>query len=182
MADLAPSYTQSYADAKTHGRAFLQSTIGRHPVATAAGIAVLVVIVIYLAVQWSRCRAKATSGFLPINNLNTGGNNPLWQLGGMDAGNGGTLQRDATIYNVGAYIPGAVPARPNCRDEGAWGASAMAEVAAVQAAGGQLGGIDTDAKGGLSDSQLEALMHNGGAAGHQPARASASAPAPTPAL
>jgi hypothetical protein len=96
-------------EAKGHGRAFLKSTIGAHPVASAIVLAVLVVLVLVLGFYVAHYKAKCgKSGFhiSPISNLTTGNNNPEWQLGSMDAGNWGPVHREATAYNVAAYHPG----------------------------------------------------------------------------
>lgn len=79
---------------------------------TAAVVAALIIAVAVLAYQKSSLetqlaasKAKEKLHVAPFNNLNTGGNNPMWYLGSMDAGNGGPVHRDATKYNVGAYHP-----------------------------------------------------------------------------
>jgi hypothetical protein len=106
-----PSYSQSLAEAKGHGKAFLQSTIGAHPMATAVVIAVLVLLVLVLGYWVMHYRAELSKaggfrvGIAPYNNLNINGNNPMWYLGSMDAGNWGPMHRDATAYNVAAYEP-----------------------------------------------------------------------------
>jgi len=98
--------------ATSHGKAFLQSTIGGHPVAAAAVIGVLIILVIVLAyyVSYYHKKADPKSGFrvgiAPYNNLNINGNNPMWYLGNMDAGNWGPIHREPTAYNVAAYEPG----------------------------------------------------------------------------
>ena len=104
-----PTYSQSFGEAKGHGKAFIQSTIGAHPNATAVVMGSLVVLVIVLGYYVMHFRSKCKSGFrvgiAPYNNLNMGGNNPMWYLGSMDAGNWGPVHRDATAYNVAAYEP-----------------------------------------------------------------------------
>jgi hypothetical protein len=102
------TYAQSLQEAKGHGRAFLKSTIGAHPVATAVVIAILVVLIIVLGFYVSHYKSMCKSGFhiAPISNLTTGNNNPQWQYGNMDAGNWGPIHRDATAWNVAAYHPG----------------------------------------------------------------------------
>ena len=101
------TYSESYSAAKGHGKAFLQSTIGAHPGTTAVIMGLLVVLVVILAYKLYE---KDKNGFIsPVNNLTTGNNNPLWQLGSMDAGNWGPVHRDATAWNVAAYQPGWRP-------------------------------------------------------------------------
>lgn len=106
-----PTYSQSLAEAKGHGKAFLQSTIGSHPMATAIVIAVLILLVLVLGwyVMYYRAKIAKAHGFrvgiAPYNNLNINGNNPMWYLGSMDAGNWGPVHREATDYNVAAWEP-----------------------------------------------------------------------------
>jgi hypothetical protein len=96
-------------EAKGHGRAFIQSTIGNHPMASALVIAVLVVLIVVLVYYVHYYKTVHKSGFRvgisPYNNLNMNGNNPMWQVGSMDAGDWGPVHRDATSYNMAAYIP-----------------------------------------------------------------------------
>ncbi len=114
MADSVPqaaSYAQSFSEAKSHGSAFLRSTIGAHPNATAVVIAVLVVLVLILAyyvVQYKSKCDKGKAGFhvTSTGNLDTGNNNPLWQFGSMDAGNWGPVHREATVWNEAVVHPG----------------------------------------------------------------------------
>lgn len=204
------TYTDSYNAAKGHGKAFLQSTIGAHPGTTAVIMGLLVVLVLVLGYKLYE---KDKSGFIsPVNNLTTGNNNPLWQLGAMDAGNWGPVHRDPTAWNVAAYHPGWRPggggtcygkegSAVGCNREGlapggpvapnggtiylrpgppslcgrGWDPAASAEAEALATVGalqhesygeGRLqGAIDAayDSSHGLSDDQLAALMHQGGA-------------------
>jgi hypothetical protein len=95
-------------EAKGHSKAFLQSTIGQHPVATAVIMGILVVLILILAFYVAKYKAKAskgTFGIRSINNLNTGGNNPLWWHGSGDAGWGGPVQRENTAIQAAAFMP-----------------------------------------------------------------------------
>jgi hypothetical protein len=40
-----------------------------------------------------------------IGNFELAGNNPIWWLGGMDAGSGGSLSNDVTPAQMGVYVP-----------------------------------------------------------------------------
>ena len=107
---MSSPYPSSLSEAKGHGQAFLRSTIGAHPMATALLIAVLVILIIVLGVYVAHYKKLATKsgfrvGIAPYNNLNINGNNPMWYLGSMDAGNWGPVHRDATDYNVALYEP-----------------------------------------------------------------------------
>jgi hypothetical protein len=102
------SYAQSLTDAKIHGKAFLKTTIGAHPVATAVTMALLVVLVLVLGFYVAHYRAKCSKSSFhaaPLGNLDTGNRNPLWQYGSMDAGNWGPMHREPTAYNMTAYNP-----------------------------------------------------------------------------
>ena len=111
MADTAPTYAQSFKEASGHGKAFLKSTIGAHPTATAVVMAILVVLILvlgyYVAHYKSKCDKGGKAGFhiYSPGNLDTGNNSPLWQFGSMDAGNWGPVHRDPTPWNVAAYTP-----------------------------------------------------------------------------
>jgi hypothetical protein len=111
MSQEQPSFMQSMQESKAHGMAFLRSTIGRHPGATAIILAVLVLVIVILSFVLAHYRAKCRDGksgfhIYPHGNLDTGSNNPLWQFGSMDAGNWGPVHREATAWNVAAYEPG----------------------------------------------------------------------------
>lgn len=104
-----PTYAASYQEAKGHGKAFLKSTIGAHPLASALVMGSLVVLVIILGFAVVHYKSKCgKSGFHVYSpgNLDTGNNSPLWQFGSMDAGNWGPVHRDATPWNVAIYHPG----------------------------------------------------------------------------
>ncbi len=101
-----PTFAQSYDTAKGHGKAFLQSTIGDHPLAAALVMGALVVLSLVLGYYVMLYRGKSGFHVAPISNLTTGNNNPLWWHGSMDAGNWGPVHRDATAWNVAAYHPG----------------------------------------------------------------------------
>jgi hypothetical protein len=85
----------------------VKSAIQGHPLAVAAllGVLVLLVIILSFTLHKKEKASKAGFGITRVNNLNTGSNNPLWYLGSMDAGNWGPIHRDATAYNVAAYEP-----------------------------------------------------------------------------
>jgi hypothetical protein len=53
------------------------------------------------------CKAsnKSSFGVRSTNNHTTGGNNMLWQHGGGDAGNWGTMHREETATHAAAYNP-----------------------------------------------------------------------------
>jgi hypothetical protein len=97
-------------EAKGHGKAFLQSTIGQHPVGAGIVMAALIVLVLILGffvVHYKdKCKPTGEGFITPMNNLVTGSNNPIWQLGSMDAGNWGPIHREATATNVAAWNPG----------------------------------------------------------------------------
>lgn len=99
--------------AQYHGKKFLESTIGSHPVGTAAVIGVLVVLVIIVVAVSVRknndlkaCLA-GKSGFAGArsNNLASGSNNPLWWWGSADAGLYGAVGRPSTDYHVATWNP-----------------------------------------------------------------------------
>jgi hypothetical protein len=95
-------------EAKGHGKAFLQTTIGQHPVATAVIMGILVVLILILAFYVAKYKAKASKGSFgvrSIHNLNTGGNNPLWWHGAGDAGWGGPVHRETTATQAAHYMP-----------------------------------------------------------------------------
>jgi hypothetical protein len=170
-----PTYAQSMQEAKGHGQAFLRSTIGQHPTATAVVMAVLVVLILVLGYYVAHYRAKCgKSGFhiAPLGNLGTGNNNPLWQYGAMDAGNWGPIHREPTAYNVAAYHAGWRSPSPALREGfgpapgcgAGWDPAASAEAEALATVGGlQPGSSGYDSSVGLSDDQLVTLMHQGGA-------------------
>jgi len=109
MSQQQASYSQSLAEASGHGKAFLQSTIGAHPVASAVAMGVLILLIIILGFYVAHYRSQCSKGnfhVAPISNLTTGNNNPLWWHGSMDAGNWGPVHREATAWNVAAYHPG----------------------------------------------------------------------------
>lgn len=202
--------------------------VTKHATAAFAVIVVLVILCLYFwhdMTQW-RAAAKAGKttkdgfGIAPYNNLNMGGNNPMWYLGSDHAGYGGDLMRDSTDYHVAEYTPswraGAVVAPPRegmtsgapggygpcaahqtavtvqnpdgsmitrCHNNGvgpqrpctsAWDPSAVVEAAALATTGGMKHEANADrplerainsafdSSVGLSDDQLERLMHQGG--------------------
>jgi len=102
---MQPTYQQTYEDAKGHGKAFLQSTIGAHPGTTAMVMGGLIVLVLVFAYYAYANKGAGHFQVAPVNNMTTGNNNPLWQHGNMDAGNWGPVHREATSWNVAAYHP-----------------------------------------------------------------------------
>jgi hypothetical protein len=111
MAD-APTYTQSMKEAKGHGQAFLQSTVGQHPVTAAVVMGILVIIIlvlIYYVIHYKTAAeaagSKSAFGVRSVNNLSTGNNNPLWFHGAGDAGWGGPVHRETTAIQAAAYMP-----------------------------------------------------------------------------
>lgn len=103
------TYSQSLQEAKGHGTAFLRSTIGRHPGATGAIIGVLIVLILILSFYVVRYKGKDGFQTLRYSNLQTGSNNPHWQMGSMDAGNWGPVHRSATPLQMSHYAPGLRP-------------------------------------------------------------------------
>jgi hypothetical protein len=91
----------------------VQATVGRHATAAFALIVVLLLLVIYFwndMTQWREAAkagrtTKDPFGVAPYNNLNMGGNNPMWYLGSDHAGWGGSVMRDSTDYHVAEYTP-----------------------------------------------------------------------------
>ena len=80
-----------------------------HPTATGVAVLVLGAIVLICFVSKMMNRSSKSGfriGIAPYNNLNTTGMNPMWYLGSDDAGWGGSVHRESTNYNMGAYVPG----------------------------------------------------------------------------
>jgi hypothetical protein len=104
-----PTTLPTYEAVKTHGEGLIHATIGAHPVAAAVVMGVLVLIIIILGYYVAHYRAMTKDHFqiVPMSNLTTGSNNPLWQLGSMDAGNWGPIHREPTQWNIAAYTPSA---------------------------------------------------------------------------
>lgn len=106
--DTAPATSAQY-----HGKKFLESTIGCHPVSAAVVIGVLVllvVIVIAVAVRKNNDLKACTSGKSGFagarsNNLTTGNNNPLWWWGSADASLYGSVGRPSTAYHAATWNP-----------------------------------------------------------------------------
>lgn len=69
-----------------------------HPIITTTLLGVLVILVIYLLVKLS----KKKGGFI-VNRGGYGGTPPLWQLGSMDAGSGGSIDRPTRPVHMAAY-------------------------------------------------------------------------------
>lgn len=93
--------------ASEHGKNFFRSTIGAHPVVSGMVMAGLVVIIFVLAYAYWKC-PTGKSGFLtqyPYTGLHSN-----WQLGGGDAGWGGSLQRETTPVQAAVFHPGWRPA------------------------------------------------------------------------
>lgn len=106
--------TGSLEEAKDHAHGIVNATVGRHPTASFALIVILALLLIFFWHDMSQWRAaakagrttkKANFGVAPYNNLNMGGNNPMWYLGSDHAGYGGDLMRDSTVYHVAEYTP-----------------------------------------------------------------------------
>jgi hypothetical protein len=94
--------------AAQHGHNFLKSTIGEHPVAAALFMAALVVLILVLGYYVAYYKSACTkSGFhiTPANNMQTGNNLPIWQLGAMDAGDWGPIHRATTDTQAAVYHP-----------------------------------------------------------------------------
>ena len=110
-----PTFGETAAKAKGHASAFFKTTIGEHPVASAVAMGVLVLVIVVLAFYVSKYKtasaacstASTKSGFgvRSVNNLSTGGNNPLWWHGAGDAGWGGSVHRETTATQAAAYMP-----------------------------------------------------------------------------
>ena len=91
-----------------HGKAIFRDTIRDHPTTAAVAMGVLTVIIIALAVNLMQCKKKLHKGAFgvrQVNNLTTGGNNPLWWHGSADAGSGGSIHRDITRTQAAVYMP-----------------------------------------------------------------------------
>jgi hypothetical protein len=134
---------------KEKAESVLQKTIGDHPMAAAITIAVLVVLLIILiivAVEYKKeaDSSKSKFGVSRYNNLNMGGNNPMWWNGAGHAGKGGTIDRDPTQYHMMHYHKGAMV--------GAAPSGAMAEAEGLNAMGAL-------PKGVISDDRLQSMLH-----------------------
>ncbi len=110
------SQTGSLEEAKGHAHGIVNATVGRHPTASFALIIILAVLLIFFwhdMSQWKKAATDASGaagkrdkfGVAPYNNLNMGGNNPMWYLGSDHAGWGGDVMRDSTAYHVAEYTP-----------------------------------------------------------------------------
>jgi len=192
------------SEAKGHGKAFIQSTVGQHPVATFVVMAALVLLIIVLAFYVNKYKAVAEKGNFGVrstHNLNTGGNNPLWWHGSGDAGWGGPVHREATEIHAAAYMPHlrkgpqvehshmhqarrrreGLATGPDMGDDfglpsacGQWDPAASAEAQALAT----VGSLQHDSHGerklqsainvaydgnvGISNAELQELMHQGG--------------------
>lgn len=233
MASTSAEMSGSLEEASSHAHGFVNATVGRHPTAAFALIVILALLLIYFWHDMAQWRTAATAagvkksgfGVAPYNNLNMGGNNPMWYLGSDHAGWGGDLMRDSTPYHVAEYTPdwraGAVVAPPRegmtssrggapangygpcsagqtavtvhepdgsmitrCHNDGVgpsgrtctggWNPAATVEAAALATVGGLKHEPRADRKlqqaintaynstDGLTDDQLERLMHQGG--------------------
>jgi len=90
--------------AQFHVKGFVSSTIGAHPQWAALAMAAMLVLIIVLL--WRGRQQGLADGYLvnpqpgEFSNLKYAGNNPLWQNGSMDAGQGGPVTRGMTTYNM----------------------------------------------------------------------------------
>ena len=154
----------SLEEAKGHAHGIVNVTVGRHPTTSLALIVILVLLLIFFwhdASQWKsaakagRTTKKASFGVAPYNNLNMGGNNPMWYLGSDHAGWGGDLMRDSTVYHVAEYTPdwraGAVAPAPR---EG------MTSARGPRAAGPSGAGAGSGGYGPCGPFQTAVTVHN----------------------
>ena len=142
-----------------HGVAFLQSTIGKHPVATAAVIGVLVVLILVLAFYLSKFKTKADA--CDATTSKSGlvvGNHSNWHYGSMDAAGTGSLARDTTKYQASVYT-NLQKAGSGC--SAPWDTDASVEAEALTSVGA-LQADNYDNALSMSDDQLQQLMHQGG--------------------
>ena len=88
--------------ARYHVQSALEKTVGKHYLAASVAIGVLTLLSIILILVLMKCK-KAAKGKMTIspcaNNMNTGNNNSQWFHGGVDAGEGGSVDRDTTPYH-----------------------------------------------------------------------------------
>ena len=100
-------------EAKGHGSALIKSTIGQHPLATAAVMGVLmllILILLFYVVKYKNKTPAPPAKFQPgavrsYSNFSTGSNNPEWYLGNEDAGNWGPMHREETPAQKAVYDP-----------------------------------------------------------------------------
>lgn len=128
----------SFGDAKSHGRAFLQSTIGAHPVAAAVTMGVLVLLVIVLGFYVAHYKAKASaatkSGFADYAGQGYTPSQGRY-LGGMSAG--GSAPGSTSVYAHNPPTPAAVTSAQQWQQPcGAWPLEVTEQIASLQAAGG----------------------------------------------
>lgn len=169
------------AGAKTAAGDLVFHVIGRNPRTWSAVIIAMVVVIVVLVVtvvvyynKLAECEKAAKGGFLgtsPLGNLNTGGNNPMWQSQMGDAGWGGSMHSsyqpgEARVYGASAEGGHALVVHPEASMScggGGFGAprasvAALSEAAALDAAGA------LPAAGSAKDMDDDALMSvmNGG--------------------
>jgi len=151
--------------ATQHGKAFLQSTIGQHPVATAmvmGAMLLAIMLLAYYAVKYhgiaagfeTNAPAKSTFGVVSVGNQHTGGNNPQWHMGGADAGRGGSLDRATTVTQAAIYTPSLRQHHSSCG--GAVDPAAIVDQQALCSIGGE----DCDNGGLLSDTHLNSMLYD----------------------
>ena len=81
-----------------------------NPLVVLGMLVALVIILIVVLYHYHGCTpssssSKASFGITRMNNLQTGSNNPIWQLGSGDAGWGGSLHRETTPAQAAVFHP-----------------------------------------------------------------------------
>ncbi len=163
-----------------HAQSAVTSAVNISPMLTVSVIAVLVVLVLillYYVYKYKKASDPTKSSFLGENSA-TGNNNPLWYMGSMDAGNGGSLARSPHWQHVSVYHDPyhqqgmrehltTTPSDPSCAQ---WSPNAVVEAEALRSVGAFEGrtygerSLERAAAGaGLTDEQLTGVMHQGGA-------------------
>jgi hypothetical protein len=157
------SYTQSFSQAQDQGKSFIKSTIGQHPSTAGAVMGVLILLVLILAFALVHYKNKSKTGFEGLAAAPpTPPKSPCPP--------GYTLRTDGTSQYC---VPGAyTPDMSTCK--AAWDPAASAEAQALATVGSLQhdsygerrlqGAINAayDSNIGLTDAQLQELMHQGG--------------------
>ena len=88
-----------------HRKKMIQATFGQHPTTVLAVMVILVAMIGFFIYKLIKGNKKDHFGIRQVNNMTTGGNNPLWWHGSADAGSGGSIHRDITRTQASVYMP-----------------------------------------------------------------------------
>lgn len=138
----------------------VRRTVAGHPLAMAAALGALVLLVIVMAFHLYKAKDATKSGF--SNNLKTGNRMPLWWHGSGDAGYGGSMHRNPTPTHMshltGVPVPATSCAGWDQNPEATLEAQALSTVGSLRSAtygeAALQNALSTDRATRLTDEQL----------------------------